>query len=91
MTDQKCQECGIGHYRPINAPYLTRLGKRMLVMPDAPAYVCDVCGYRCFDEVFLISIQHLIRQMVEGPRRRGQRRQRPAGETAVWSEARRSR
>lgn len=79
MTAIKCDECGVGRYRPIKATYLMKMGRQMLVMPDAPGYLCDVCGYRCFDEDFLVSMYYLIRQAVDDPARRERKRQ-PAPE-----------
>lgn len=80
MTEPlKCEECGVGRYRPIKSPYLMKMGQHMLVMPDAPAYLCDVCGYRCFDDDFLVSLYYLVRQAVDDPNRRARKRQ-PAPE-----------
>lgn len=75
----KCDECGVGRYRSIKAPYLMKMGRQMLVMPDAPAYLCDVCGHRCFDDDFLVSLYYLVRQAVDDPGRRTHKRQ-PAPE-----------
>jgi hypothetical protein len=76
MTESlKCEECGVGRYRSIKSPYLMKMGQRMLVMPDAPAYLCDVCGHRCFDDDFLVSLYYLVRQAVDDPNRRSRRRQ----------------
>ena len=75
MSALKCDECGVGRYRLINSPFLMKLGRQMLVMPDAPAYFCDVCGYRAFDEDFLASMHYLIRQAVDDSQRRKRKRQ----------------
>lgn len=75
VTQWRCDECGVGRYRLIAAPYLVKLGKQMMVMPDAPAYVCDICGFRCFDDHFLASMQYLIRQAANDSRRRTRKRQ----------------
>ena len=42
VSSIRCEECGIGRCRPVTTPYLMKLGKHMLVMPDSPAYVCDI-------------------------------------------------
>lgn len=75
MTTLKCDECGVGRYRLVSSPFLMKLGRQMLVMPDAPAYFCDVCGYRCFDDAFLDSMHYLIRQAVDDSQRRKRKRQ----------------
>jgi hypothetical protein len=48
----------------------------MLVIPDAPAYLCDVCGHKCFNDNFLFSIHYLLRQAMRGTERTAQKRQR---------------
>ena len=55
---------------------MSQFGKQMLVIPDAPAYLCDVCGHKCFNDNFLFSVTYLLRQAVKGTQRATQRRQR---------------
>lgn len=86
-----CENCGIGHYRAIRVPYLMPLGKRMMVMPDAPAYRCDVCSFRTFDSHFLASVHLLMKQVTEDPQRNARRRQRLQAEPVLWEPARRTR
>lgn len=89
MPDIRCDDCGIGRYRLISSPYVLPLGRHMLVMPDAPAYICDVCGYRCFDDDFLIGVHYLVRQTVNDSQQRAKRRQRPQADAPVSPGARR--
>ncbi len=91
MTTLKCEECGIGKYRSFRTPYLLRLGKHMMVMPDAPAYICDVCGFRSFDEIFLESIHDLLVDAAENAARPAKRPQPPQPEQPIWYAARRPR
>lgn len=91
MAAMRCEECGVGHYHPIKSAYVLRLGKHMMVMPDAPAYVCDVCSYRCFDDAFLESIHDLLKHSAQGDQRQGKRPQMPPTEAPVWSGVRRVR
>ncbi len=55
-----CERCGIGRITAIKAPYVMRLGKWVLVMPDAPAYSCDMCRQVVYDDIFLYNLHHLI-------------------------------
>jgi hypothetical protein len=48
----------------------------MLVIPDAPAYLCDICGHKCFNDNFLFSINYLLHQAIRGTQRATQKRQR---------------
>lgn len=91
MTSLKCEECGVGKYRPIKSAYVMRLGKHMMVMPDAPAYVCDVCGFRCFDDAFLESIHDLLKHTAAEGQRHGKRPQLARPEQPMWMPARRTR
>jgi len=91
MTTIQCDECGIGHCRPISAPYLMMLGKHMMVMPDSPAYVCDICGNRFFDDNFLYGVHYLLEQAAADSRRQARRRQTRRLEPATLPQARRSR
>lgn len=86
-----CDECGIGHCQPVTTPYLLKLGVHMLVMPDSPAYVCDICGNRFFDDSFLNGVHYLLEQAAGDPERRARRRQAPRPEPALSPQARRSR
>lgn len=56
-----CEECGIGRCQPTLAPYLHRLENGQLMMiPDAPASACDVCGEIRFDDDFASKIRYLL-------------------------------
>jgi hypothetical protein len=48
----------------------------MIVIPDAPAYLCDVCGHKCFNDDFLYTVHYLLRQAITGTQRASHRRQR---------------
>jgi YgiT-type zinc finger domain-containing protein len=65
----------VGALRPASVAYLTRIHGRMVTVPDFPAWVCDVCGRREYDEAALTE----LRAMLEGgtPMRRRPRRPRP--------------
>lgn len=76
LINHTCENCGIGRYRQMRVPYLLPLGSRMLVMPNAPAYQCDVCSFRTFDHQFLSSVHRLIEQVTEDPQRHARRRSR---------------
>ena len=70
-----CPECQVGALRQANVSYLTRIQGRLVMVPDFPAWVCDVCGRREYDEAALTE----LRAMLEGgtPMRRRPKRQRP--------------
>jgi len=46
----QCRECaaGILHLRHIT--YFTWLGEELITVPNFPAWICDMCGKREYDE-----------------------------------------
>jgi len=49
-TQQQCSAClaGVMHLRHIT--YFTWLGEALITVPNFPAWVCDICGRRTYDE-----------------------------------------
>lgn len=60
MNMETCEHCKIGRYRPARLPFISWLNKDILVMPNAPGQVCDVCGDSFFDPEFLFQLDSLI-------------------------------
>lgn len=71
MSNVSCEECRIGRYRDTTAPYLQWIGGRMVVFPNAPAYVCDVCHYMKYDVRFLRDVEYMLDKLSQqsAPRR----------------------
>ncbi len=46
----QCNECPAGMMRPRMITYFTWLGKDLITVPYFPAWVCDMCGKRSYDE-----------------------------------------
>jgi len=45
-----CIECHAGVLVPRHVTYFTWLGSELITVPQFPAWVCDVCGRREYDE-----------------------------------------
>jgi len=45
-----CNECHAGLLQPRHVTYFTWLGNELITVPHFPAWVCDVCGRREYDE-----------------------------------------
>lgn len=45
-----CNECHAGLLHPRHVTYFTWLGSELITVPHFPAWVCDVCGRREYDE-----------------------------------------
>lgn len=65
MFRDKCEECQIGLCKPISMTYMRRAGSHMILLPDAPATRCDMCGEVKFDSGFLLTMQVLLEKMTE--------------------------
>jgi YgiT-type zinc finger domain-containing protein len=55
-----CNECpaGIMHLRHIT--YFTWLGEELITVPNFPAWVCDMCGKREYDERAITWLSMLL-------------------------------
>jgi YgiT-type zinc finger domain-containing protein len=51
-----CPECQAGKMHRSVVTYLTYLGEELISVPDFPAWVCDICGRREYD-------QHALNQL----------------------------
>jgi YgiT-type zinc finger domain-containing protein len=45
-----CNECHTGVMLPRRITYFTWLGGELITVPHFPAWICDVCGRREYDE-----------------------------------------
>jgi YgiT-type zinc finger domain-containing protein len=45
-----CYECHAGIMQPRHLTYFTWLGEELITVPHFPAWICDVCGKREYDE-----------------------------------------
>ncbi|NOY97664.1 MAG: YgiT-type zinc finger protein [Chloroflexi bacterium] len=45
-----CTECQAGVMRPRYLTYFTWLNDELITVPNFPAWVCDVCGRREYDQ-----------------------------------------
>lgn len=70
-----CESCRIGRYQLVLRSYLYPLGAQMVIVPNAPTYMCDVCKESHFDSYFLDTVDLLLAKLVPLP----------AEETAVFS------
>ena len=50
VTSYPCTECSAGIMQPRLLTYFTWLNEELITVPSFPAWVCDVCGRREYDE-----------------------------------------
>jgi len=86
-----CEKCRIGHYHLTSAPYLRWLDDQIMVIPDSPAYACDICDNMVYDANFLDKLQMLLDQLA-GDSQIGVSAMQPLmpGEFMDWQSYRRS-
>ena len=72
-----CRECsaGVMHLRHIT--YFTWLGEELITVPHFPAWICDMCGKREYDERAISWLTMLLSPNAGEPTRRIKRVPRP--------------
>ncbi len=45
-----CKECPAGNMHLRHITYFTWLGEELITVPNFPAWICDMCGKREYDE-----------------------------------------
>jgi len=72
-----CNECsaGVMHIRHIT--YFTWLGEELITVPNFPAWICDMCGKREYDERAISWLTMLLNPNAGNPTQRVKRPSRP--------------
>jgi len=55
-----CPECQAGILRLQHKTYFTWLNSELVTVPNFPAWVCDVCGRREYDERAIVWLNTLL-------------------------------
>lgn len=55
-----CKECQAGVLRPRYITYFTWLQDELITVPNFPAWICDVCGKREYDQRAVAWLQMLL-------------------------------
>jgi YgiT-type zinc finger domain-containing protein len=55
-----CTECQAGLMRLNFITYFTWLGEELITVPNFPAWICDVCGKREYDEKAISWLSMLL-------------------------------
>jgi len=72
-----CPECQTGILRQKYLTYFTWLNEELITVPNFPAWVCDVCGRREYDDRAVVRLNTLLNS--EGRRRKMKRSHRRPG------------
>jgi len=71
-----CPDCHLGSLHAGTAFYCASVGGQFITIPDFPAWICDVCGMREYDEAALLDLRTIL-QFERGDRKRPARDQQP--------------
>ncbi len=55
-----CPECQAGIVRFKEITYFTWLGDELIIVPNFPAWVCDLCGMREYDQRAIAWLKTLL-------------------------------
>lgn len=73
-----CSECGAGIMHLRHITYFTWLGEELITVPHFPAWICDICGKREYDERAITWLTMLLSPDAGKPTRRLKRAPMPA-------------
>ena len=68
-----CSECAAGIMHLQHLTYFTWLGEELITVPNFPAWVCDMCGRREYDERAISWLTMLLDPNAGKPTRRVKR------------------
>ena len=72
-----CNECSAGMMHVRSITYFTWLGEELIMVPNFPAWICDMCGRREFDERAIAWLTMLLNPNAGKPTRRLKRAPHP--------------
>jgi YgiT-type zinc finger domain-containing protein len=64
-----CPNCHMGHMDLRLTTYVQQYGNTLISVPNTPAWICDVCHARQFDDASIQRIEALIGQAGPPPNR----------------------
>jgi YgiT-type zinc finger domain-containing protein len=55
-----CPHCYFGRIQPGKRSFSARTNGKPVMVPDFPAWICDVCGFTIYDPASLMNLQRLL-------------------------------
>jgi len=55
-----CPHCYFGRIKPGKRSFAARTNGKPVMVPDFPAWICDVCGFTIYDPASLLNLQRLL-------------------------------
>lgn len=87
MVIDQCEECLVGRCQPSALPYVHRFGPHIVVLPNAPATRCDMCGNVAYEGAFLLAMHALLEQTAREQLKSKAAKPRVKGRTQRWTRA----
>lgn len=78
-TSRPCTQCAAGVMRLRFVTYFTWLDGELVTVPNFPAWVCDICGYREYDSRAISWLSILLNPEAGRPTVNRKRKAPPAG------------
>jgi YgiT-type zinc finger domain-containing protein len=75
---ESCPECQVGTLRSSFVPYYVRLEGTLVIVPNFPAWVCDICRHCEYDEGALEALRVILGPAAHIPAFANPRRRLPA-------------
>lgn len=85
MSAVPCDECLVGRHQPVLLPYLRMFGTHMIVLPNAPASKCDMCGRVSYQPEFLLMMQVMLEEIAKEKRSEGRAKKPVAEQRPEWA------
>ena len=62
MSDEKkyCPECQVGLIKRAGGTYYAWIENELVIVPDFPCWVCDVCGHRDWDQAAVFNLGMIL-------------------------------
>lgn len=64
---QSCNRCQAGQKHLHLVTFLTWIGDQMITVPDFPAWICDICGHRNYDQRALAQLSLVLNPQAGQP------------------------
>jgi YgiT-type zinc finger domain-containing protein len=55
-----CPHCYFGRIKAGKRSFTARTNGKPVMVPDFPAWICDVCGFTVYDPASLLNLQRLL-------------------------------
>lgn len=55
-----CLHCYFGRIKPGKRSFAAHTSGKPVMVPDVPAWICDVCGFTIYDPASLVNLHRLL-------------------------------